>query len=585
MDFEQGQSTKQPIDRANELKVGDILDDRYQLTEIIGRGGCGLVFKATDNNLQRDVAVKVLSGEGLVDSEVQKKFDNESQILRRLHAQNTVFFYDCGQTVHHQPYIVMEFVSGKQLKDLLEEEEKLSPKRTVAILTQVFSALEEAHKYGFIHRDLKPGNIMLCQRPGFPDDFVKVLDFGIAKIMTEEDKVDIKKDMSEMAGTPKYMPPEQFKNETLTPLADLYSMGCIAYEMLTGIAPFDGDTLHVIVAKHLIMTPKSFPPEIEQYPNLVATIFKLLEKQPEARFASARKVIEALEHWAEPELIPTLQGCRIKGDDNQENSFFDEDVSETSAIKAPSPDFLSYATQLSVSSPTPISIEPHHPSTSQAAAIPLKKHSKKQFPVKMVTIISAATIVLMGIVLLIMDPLKLFSDSEDDLLPPPTVAVHANHISETTIELVSTTSFDALQDAIAFGLQDKEALEHLDDFFYGMDEFNDEDESVQDDESSHKAKPSSGEGVEATKRKHSKSSESADLKFSFTLRYTPSNARVGFLNANGTCSKKGICKVQTTSTTTPARIVVSAPGYISESRVVEHKVSDIKIELKPESDK
>ncbi len=317
----------------------------------------------------------------------------------------------------------------------------------------------------------------------------------------------------------------------------------------------------------------------------MATIFKLLEKQPEARFASARKVIEALEHWAEPELIPNLQGCRIKGDDNQENSFFDEDVSETSAIKAPSPDFLSYATQLSVSSPTPISIEPHHPSTSQAAAIPLKNHSKKQFPVKLVAIISTAAIVLIGIVLLILDPLKLFSDSEDEVLPPPTVAVHANHISETTIELVSTTSFDALQDAVAFGLQDKEALEHLDDFFYGMDEFNDEDESVQDDESSHKAKPSSGEGVEATKRKHSKSSESADLKFSFTLRYTPSNARVGFLNANGTCSQKGICKVQTTSTTTPARIVVSAPGYISESRVIDHKISDIKIELKPESDK
>ena len=126
------------------VNVGETLDDRYQLVEIIGRGGCGIVFRAVDLNLQRDVAVKVLSAEGISQDNTFGRFEQESQILRRLHSPNTVYFYDYGMTPQHVPYIVMEYVVGMQLKTILETETKLPPKRVVAILMQVLSSLNEA---------------------------------------------------------------------------------------------------------------------------------------------------------------------------------------------------------------------------------------------------------------------------------------------------------------------------------------------------------------------------------------------------------------------------------------------------------
>ena len=141
----------------DEVNVGDVLDERYELLELIGRGGCGLVFLAKDLNLDREVAVKVLAGEGVAQKETLEKFEQEGQILRRLHAQNTVFFYDNGETPQHLPYIVMEFVRGTPLNVVLEKEGRLPVKRAVSILSQVLTSLAEAHEYGFIHRDLKPG--------------------------------------------------------------------------------------------------------------------------------------------------------------------------------------------------------------------------------------------------------------------------------------------------------------------------------------------------------------------------------------------------------------------------------------------
>lgn len=200
------------------VKTGDILDDRYELTEIVGRGGCGTVFRATDLNLDREVAIKVLSAEGECTQDMITRFERESQILRHLHAPNTVFFYDIGQTPQGLPYIAMEFVSGKQLKDLLDETHALTPEVTVQILIQVFQSLVEAHSYGFVHRDLKPANIMLCDRIGFPGYFVKVLDFGVAKIISEDDEesgASSEASKSDnMAGTPRYMAPEQFKTKS-----------------------------------------------------------------------------------------------------------------------------------------------------------------------------------------------------------------------------------------------------------------------------------------------------------------------------------------------------------------------------------
>jgi serine/threonine protein kinase len=149
------------------------------------------------------------------------------------------------------------------------------------------------------------------------------------------------------------MPPEQFRNEPVTPKSDLYSMGCVAYEMLAGFAPFDGDTLHVMITKHLFMMPPKFNSTILQYPNLVGTIFKLLQKDPENRFASAQAVNEALAHWRDPELLPELADSFFAADTDMGEMFFDsDDNSSTVPLMAPPPAMLQAAQQAAQSHPT-----------------------------------------------------------------------------------------------------------------------------------------------------------------------------------------------------------------------------------------
>lgn len=309
----------------SELAINTILDERYQLLELVGRGGSGVVYKAMDLNLQREVAVKILSADCFNQPGQYENFERESQILRQLRAINTVFFYDYGMTPNGLPYMVMEFVVGQPLKTLLENEGCLEPERVVKILIQVFSSLQEAHDLGFVHRDLKPANIMLLSRVGQSSDFVKVLDFGVAKVVTEKDD-EVK---NELVGTPKYMAPEQFRNEPVTPKSDLYSMGCVAYEMLAGFAPFDGDTLHVTIAKHLFMTPPKFNSNVSQYPNLVGTVFKLLQKDPDNRFSSAQAVNDTLAHWRDEELLPQLADSIFAADNDVGEMFFDSDDNDS----------------------------------------------------------------------------------------------------------------------------------------------------------------------------------------------------------------------------------------------------------------
>lgn len=585
------QNTENGVRHDDELKVGEILDDRYELTEIVGRGGCGIVFRALDLNLQRDVAVKVLSGEGIKESGTLKKFEQESQILRRLHAQNTVYFYDCGETRQKLPYIVMEFVSGRLLKDLLADEGKLSPKRTVAILTQVFSALEEAHGYGFVHRDLKPGNIMLCERPGFPDDFVKVLDFGIAKIMSKGEANDPTK--GEIAGTPKYMPPEQFKNDPLTPSADLYSMGCIAYEMLTGFAPFEGETLHVTIAHHLLMTPPSLGPEIEKYPNLAACVFKLLEKQPEARFASAHKVLGVLEHWSDPELIPEMVGCRIKGDDEQKTLFDDdEDDEKTAGVEHDNsvPDDKGFSVvENSRSKNSEVLVHPlrsAQPTVVNKGSVSARElfllreaehvtKSKERKLVYIASVVLLISIIIIFVVLLTSSKKIANSSSQQTAVVeeaaeekpeenPVDVVEDVKKFDDVFIKNLVEHTTETELDAVAFGLLSTEELVHLGD--------------SDDEDSESEAKSDKKEKVV---EHHHKSTDKGSLKFRFTLKYSPSNARVGFLNAKGECPGNGVCKVETTSETAPARVLVSAKGYMPKTVVLSKRVSTLRIDLKP----
>ena len=592
MALDQNQDKSETLNLVDPFVVGDVIDERYRLTECIGRGGSGVVFRATDLNLERDVAIKILSREAVRNRDMLRKFEQESQILRRLHAQNTVFFYDCGQTEQKLPYIVMEFVRGQQLKDLLAEEGHLTPKRTAAILIQVLTALSEAHQYGFIHRDLKPGNIMLCKRPGFPDDFVKVLDFGIAKFVLDDSS-----SAGDMAGTPKYMPPEQFRNESITLAADLYSVGCIAYEMLTGIAPFDGETFHVTVSKHLFMTPRSFPEEIEKYPNLVATVFKLLEKKPSDRFLTAQKAIDALEHWSDPELIPELEGCRLKGDDEQSGSFFGIDSSGSASLSAI--EDLAEARTM----PTLATVRPdknkneNNPIKAIGKRIPEKR--KKLIPIILLSLLFVAGGII-GIVTVVSSPMNggmAAQSAPESTEESAAVPVELSPYSEW-VGRASKLSLNTTLDALAFGLpsendnSDQEipsapaddvlVVDSMADGLVeamgdggaegGFESFDESDESKLDENDNPK------------KRKHrhrnkEKNAEPEKLPlFTLTLRYSPQTAHVSFLHSEGTC-QPGVCTVRTTSETIPARIVVSATGYNTKSILLTRQFNNVTIDL------
>lgn len=582
------------------VKTGDILDDRYELTEIVGRGGCGTVFRATDLNLDREVAIKVLSAEGECTQDMITRFERESQILRHLHAPNTVFFYDIGQTPQGLPYIAMEFVSGKQLKDLLDETHALTPEVTVQILIQVFQSLVEAHSYGFVHRDLKPANIMLCDRIGFPGYFVKVLDFGVAKIISEDDEesgASSEASKSDnMAGTPRYMAPEQFKNEIITPSADLYSMGCIAYEMLTGVAPFDGDTIHVTVAKHLFMTPKSLGAAFDQYPNLEATIFKLLEKQPQDRFASAQDVIDVLEHWQDAELCPELQNCRTHGDDDAENAFnTDDNESHSGAIPQAYAEAMHNVRLKGIYampqehepevSPLAIAAAEHRELLESQYALTSAVQKKEYFRVGVIiAIVFAFIAIAFGATLFFEDDPSDTAQSYISNTQITAAETIKQKIEKQNLGFFTDIATDELAQSalisIGFGILSKKEIEKLPTEFDDRyaDAVHDEDKSSK---SSKKRKHRSRNGQ--SKRAEPKANAAPDELelFTFKLQYSPSNARVGFLNALGQC-KDGTCRVRTTSTKNHPRIVVSAMGYETQSIVVDEKVDALRIALVPE---
>lgn len=590
------------------VEVGDVLDERYALDEIVGRGGCGVVFRATDLNLQRDVAVKVLSAEGGCNADMLERFERESQILRRLHSPNTVFFYDSGQTPQGLPYIVMEFVTGIQLKALLDEKTQIDPETAVPILMQVFQSLSEAHDYGFVHRDLKPSNIMLCERIGFPGYFVKVLDFGVAKIMSEDESDASKHD--NMAGTPRYMAPEQFKNEVLTPAADLYAMGCIAYEMLTGIAPFDGDTLHVTVAKHLFMTPRSLGEKFEAYPNLCAIVFKLLEKQPADRFASAQDVLLALEHWQEPERLPSLQNARIHGDDDEENGFFsDKDESDSKAIPQAYAEAMHrvrlkgiYAmpqdSENPVPSPLDIAAAEHceQLQSQYALASVERQKGKRRVYVAVVggMLFIAAVAAIFFFVVGRNDDLRQKTNSvalESDGVPRALQRISAQQLAFLT----DAVSFEMAQSAFVatgFGVLSRREILDLktEAELFDMEieeelEAGRENAEVGHEEDDENSKKAAKKKKKKKRRGSSSSSKNASGEiepFSFTLKYSPTKARVGFLDARGQCSD-GVCQVQTTSTHERARVVVSSPGFVTQSIIVSEKVDSLRVVLVPEA--
>ncbi len=254
------------------------LDDRYELIEFVGKGGMALVYKALDHRTNHYVAVKILRPEYNDDQEFLKRFEREAIAASKMSHHNIVNLLDVGFD-NDCRYLVMELVEGKTLKELIKEKGALAPNIAVQIAIRILSALQHAHKNGIIHRDIKPQNILVNA-----DGLVKVADFGIARVAGSNT---ISKADSVM-GSVHYFSPEQAKGEDVTFASDIYSVGVVMYEMLTGYVPFDGDTPVSVALQHISASPRPMHELKSDIPLAYERIvFKAMEKKPENRYQSA----------------------------------------------------------------------------------------------------------------------------------------------------------------------------------------------------------------------------------------------------------------------------------------------------------
>lgn len=280
--------------------IGQVIAGRFHITSVLGEGGMGVVYVGEQQmgTTVRKVAVKTLHQHLSSDTSVQARFNREVGTVAQLEHPNTIKVYDFGKTKEGILYIAMEFVAGKSLADILLQDGAFPPDRAVNIMRQICGALDEAHLQGIIHRDLKPDNIILTNRAG-ETDFVKVLDFGIAARTESADAQKEQKltQQGMVLGTPPYMSPEQFTGKSLDARSDVYSLGVMAYEMLTGTLPFDAETPWEWATQHMTAAPKPFEavaPSASIPEGLRQAILRALHKERTQRQDSARKFFDEL---------------------------------------------------------------------------------------------------------------------------------------------------------------------------------------------------------------------------------------------------------------------------------------------------
>lgn len=268
------------------MKVNDLIKKRYRILELLGEGGMAFVFKAKDEQLERNVAIKTLKPIYISDSNFVSRFKREAQTAANLNHPNIVQIFDWG-VEENEPYFVMEYVEGTTLSSVLAKNKRVNISDALYIGSQVSAALHEAHENNLVHRDIKPGNIMIT-----PGGKIKVTDFGIVSIQDEDS--DITKSGT-ILGTANYISPEQAQGLPVSKQSDLYSLGVVLYELISGKTPFDGDTPISIATKHLTEKPKPISELINDIPTGVEKIvLKLLNKKQINRFKSAEDLRAAL---------------------------------------------------------------------------------------------------------------------------------------------------------------------------------------------------------------------------------------------------------------------------------------------------
>ena len=266
-----------------------LIGGRYRLRELVGKGGFGAVYVADQVGLDRPVALKLLHQQRM-DSADRDRFEREARLAQRLEHPNTVRLLDFGCDGQDSPYIAFELLRGKSLAALLKEHGAMPARRVARITSQVLKSLMEAHGLGIVHRDIKPANLFITAHAGEPD-FCKVLDFGIAKTLESQSKVLTQ--AGQVVGTPAYMAPEIITGRPLTPASDLYSLGHVMVQMLSGSRLVSGD-LVAMMSQHSSAEPFVLPADVSQGP-LAEIVKRAIAKNPAERYADAAAMLRDIE--------------------------------------------------------------------------------------------------------------------------------------------------------------------------------------------------------------------------------------------------------------------------------------------------
>jgi serine/threonine protein kinase len=286
--------------------IGTVLHDRWRILSELGRGGMGEVYLAEDVVSGRKEALKIMKAHLARDAHFVSRFRREARAINRLRHPNIVAVYDFGQLPDQRFFLSMEYAQGQSVYQLLKRDSHFDVTRALGVIGQLVYAVHHAHSRGVVHRDLKPDNLLLCG----DDETLKVLDFGVAKIVAPDHSESMVLSSANLVyGTPKYMSPERASGVGNDPRTDLYSIGCIAFELVVGIPPFSGKPNDVIKA-HISQppeTPSELAPEHAIPPELDAVILKCLAKRPEQRWQAAADLYAALQKvpgYPPPKTVP-----------------------------------------------------------------------------------------------------------------------------------------------------------------------------------------------------------------------------------------------------------------------------------------
>ena len=285
---------------AGDPNIGTTLSGLYDIVSVLGRGGTSVVYKARHQLMDRLVAIKMLlwSGDALHDEKKIRRFQQEARTTSRLNHPNIATLYDFGVSPQGQPYLVMEYLEGQSLEDLISNQHRLEPDRAVKLFSQICDALEHAHHKGVIHRDMKPSNVIVVVEDD-GQEFVKILDFGIAELLHSALGETLKlSNTQQVFGSPIYMSPEQCLNKNFDSRSDIYSMGVSLFQALSGDVPFVGDTIVEMIHKHChepAAKLREMCPDLVVPDALEGVVARCLEKTPADRPQSMAQVKELLQ--------------------------------------------------------------------------------------------------------------------------------------------------------------------------------------------------------------------------------------------------------------------------------------------------